>query len=278
MPGGDVLHRAVVRVGGALAERRHDAEVERQPAQQRQDVVLLGLLPEQLAQLGDLLGVLGGEVAGLGEVVGQVVQLRRVGVGVPDAGREVLHRRRGGVPRDARQHPRRPASRPCTSRGCRRSRSTAGCGARARRRRRSCRGSWCRGSASARCRRCSSGAGMPAASRIVGPMSMTCVNWLRSPPVSAMRARPAHDHRVARAAEVRGDLLAPLERGVARPRPGRRVVRRHDLRAPGLEAAVLLDQRELLLAAQHDPVLHRQLVERARSALPSRLAPLSPGM
>ena len=45
-------------------------------------------------------------------------------------------------------------------------------------------------------------------------------------------ARPADDHRVARAAEVRGDLLAPLERAVARPRPGRRVVRRHRSRVP----------------------------------------------
>ena len=69
--------------------------------------------------------------------------------------------------------------------------------------------------------------------------------------------------RVARAAEVGGALLAPLERRVPGPRPGGRVVRRVRVGAPGVEPAVLLDQRELLLGGQRDPVLHRQLVERA---------------
>ena len=69
--------------------------------------------------------------------------------------------------------------------------------------------------------------------------------------------------RVAGAAQVGGDLLAPLERRVPRPGPGRRVVRRECVGAPRVEAAVLLDQGELLLRRQRDPVLHRQLVERA---------------
>ena len=58
-------------------------------------------------------------------------------------------------------------------------------------------------------------------------------------------------------------LLAPLERRVPGPRPGGRVVRRVRVGAPGVEPAVLLDQRELLLGGEGDPVLHRQLVEGA---------------
>ena len=60
-----------------------------------------------------------------------------------------------------------------------------------------------------------------------------------------------------------GDLLAPLERAVPGPGPGRRVVRGDQLAAPHLQAAVLLDERELLLGRERDAVLHRQLVERA---------------
>ena len=40
-------------------------------------------------------------------------------------------------------------------------------------------------------------------------------------------------------------------------------MRRVRVGAPGVEPAVLLDQRELLLGGERDPVLHRQLVERA---------------
>ena len=69
--------------------------------------------------------------------------------------------------------------------------------------------------------------------------------------------------RVARPAEVRADLLAPLERGVAGPRPGRRVVRGHDLGRPRRPARRRLEQLELHLVGQRDAVLHRQLVERA---------------
>ena len=41
------------------------------------------------------------------------------------------------------------------------------------------------------------------------------------------------------------------------------VVRGRELRAPRLQPAVQLDERELLLGRQRDAVLHRQLVERA---------------
>ena len=75
--------------------------------------------------------------------------------------------------------------------------------------------------------------------------------------------RPGDHHAVARAAEVGGNLLAPLEGRVPRPRPGGRVVRRVRVGAPRVEPAVVLDQRELLLGGECDPVLHRQLVERA---------------
>ncbi len=40
-------------------------------------------------------------------------------------------------------------------------------------------------------------------------------------------------------------------------------MRRGRVGAPGVEPAVLFDQRELLLGGEGDPVLHRQLVEGA---------------
>ncbi len=76
-------------------------------------------------------------------------------------------------------------------------------------------------------------------------------------------SRPPHDEWVARAAEMGADLLAPLERRVARPRPGRAVVGIHDLGAPLIEAAVALGQLQLHLVGERDAVLHRELVERA---------------
>ncbi len=77
-------------------------------------------------------------------------------------------------------------------------------------------------------------------------------------------ARPVHDHRVPGAAKMRGDLLAPVERGVAGPGPPGRVMRSHLLVAPGLEPAVLEEEPHLLLRRERDPVERRQLVERAR--------------
>ena len=107
------------------------------------------------------------------------------------------------------------------------------------------------------------GSGMPAMSRMVGATSIMWVNCERSPPASLISGRPVHHQRVAGAAEVRADLLAPLERRVAGPRPGRRVVRVHDRAAPGVDAAVALGELELHLVGQRDAVLHGQLVERA---------------
>ena len=44
------------------------------------------------------------------------------------------------------------------------------------------------------------------------------------PPLSLIRLRPRDHQTVTRAAEVRGDLLRPLERRIQRMRPGDRVV------------------------------------------------------
>ena len=56
------------------------------------------------------------------------------------------------------------------------------------------------------------GGGMPGASRMVGTTSMQCVNWVRRPPLSLIRSGQWTTIGIAGAAEVRGDLLAPLER------------------------------------------------------------------
>ncbi len=117
-----------------------------------------------------------------------------------------------GIARDRRQ----PTSHPCTWRGCRTSsKYCTVCRSTAARHRRTCRGSWCRPSAPARSRRPLVGSGMPAASRMVGPMSMQCVNWVRRSPWALIRSGHATTIGIARAAEVAGDLLAPLERRVA---------------------------------------------------------------
>ena len=46
-PGRDVLHHAVIGVWSSRADRRQDPEERSEPGQQRLDVVLLGLFPEQ---------------------------------------------------------------------------------------------------------------------------------------------------------------------------------------------------------------------------------------
>ena len=94
-------------------------------------------------------------------------------------------------------------------------------------------------------------------------MSMQWVNCeRRSPPRFDLR-RPGDDHRVARPAEMARHLLAPLERRVAGPRPRGRDVRRRVVVAPGVDAAVLVDQLELLFRRDVDAVQERHLVERA---------------
>ena len=100
-------------------------------------------------------------------------------------------------------------------------------------------------------------------SRIVGPTSIDVREMSPQRTGLGDPLGPVDDERVARAAEMRADLLAPLKRRVARPRPGRGVVRIHHRAAPRVDPSVALGELELHLVAQRDPVLHRQLVERA---------------
>ena len=108
-----------------------------------------------------------------------------------------------------------------------------------------------------------SGCGMPAASRIVGA-DVDDVRELaaQAAPVLDPR-RPGDDHRVAGAAEVRGDLLAPLERRVAGPGPGAGEVGLHDRAAPGVDAAVGSISLSCCSARERNAVERGHLVERA---------------
>ena len=90
---------------------------------------------------------------------------------------------------------------------------------------------------------------------------MQCVNWLRDLLIRLDAVRPGNDHRVARAAQMAGHLLAPLEWGVIGMRPGCGKVRRSVLTAELFDAAPFLDQRQLLLGVQHDAVEEGRLVE-----------------
>ena len=195
MPGRDVLHVAVDRsyvvwsgIGGRMPKKT------RQAAEQREDLVLLRLRPEQFLQLADLVRVLRRQVLGLGEVIGQVVQLPAGPSRGPTRRARTLPWSSGvtshGIAVDLAQ----ATSRPCTSPGCRGSRSTAGCGVPRRPRRRRCTRSSCRASAPARSRRRGRAAGCPATSRIVGPMSMQWVNWRAQAARVLDPSRPADDH------------------------------------------------------------------------------------
>ena len=259
--------------GGAKPKNRAEA------SQQRRDVVLLGLLPEQFLQLGELLGVLGRQVVGLGEVLVDVVKLPLVLVGVPAAaGREL--RESGGV-----DPPRNPVQAGAGDPAVLVHGAVAedlevllGVAALGRWRRRRCTAKLapCMGICSMPST--SFGAGMPATSRMVGTTSMQWVNCVRSPPLSLMRLGQRDDHRVASAAEVRGDLLAPLKRRVARPRPGAGEVRLIVRPAPGVDAAVRVDQLELLLGRQSGCRLCMVNSLKVPVSVPSMLEPLSPQM
>ena len=246
-----------------MPERRQDAEERREPGEQRLDVVLLGLLPEQRLQLVDLVrvGRPTGRWPGRSRRAGSTARpgprrgSRRPGANVFSISGSSRHGTRG-IRIDSHQPSLYIARLPKFSKYC-----------------------WvCRSGASASASEsanvtpvigcCSTpstwvGCGIPAMSRMVGPMSVTWVNCDRRPPASVMRSRPADDQRVAGAAEVRGDLLAPLERGVAGPRPRRGVVRVHHLGAPRLQPAPLQGELHLLLVGEREPVDHRALVERA---------------
>ena len=75
--------------------------------------------------------------------------------------------------------------------------------------------------------------------------------------------RPGDDHRVARPTQVTRHLLAPLERRIVGMGPGRGEVRRRVIAPPALDAAVLLDELQLLLGIEHEAVEEGHLVERA---------------
>ena len=215
-----VLDVAAELEPGLLWQRRQHAEEGGKGRQQWQHLVPLGLGPEQLLELGDLVRVLGGQVVRLAVIVGQVVQLGRVGVGVPDTGRVGLegsgvrtHGMRGGP---HRQPPAVLVHRPVADGlevllgvplGRRRVGERAGETHAVHRllldpvhRRRD----------------------RDARDVQDGRRDVDDVRELRAERARAGDARrPVDDHRVARAAQVRAHLLAPLERGVAGPRPRR---------------------------------------------------------
>ncbi len=107
------------------------------------------------------------------------------------------------------------------------------------------------------------GSGMPAASRMVGPMSMQWVNWERSSPSALIRPGQA---------TTIGSRVPPRWLAICLPHwngvlpacaHAAAIVRRGVVAAERLDAAVLLDQLQLLLGVEHDAVEERHLVERA---------------
>ena len=78
--GGGERHRRPAGVEHELLTRAGDGRLlDGQPVEhvtvEGQDLVLLGLGPPPVDELGELVGVLGGHVAGLGPVLGEVVEL-----------------------------------------------------------------------------------------------------------------------------------------------------------------------------------------------------------
>ena len=98
------------------------------------------------------------------------------------------------------------------------------------------------------------GSGSPAASSTVGATSITWWNCERISPLALMPVRPVQHHAVARAAEVAGDLLGPLERRVARPGPADGEVRE------GRGAAPVVDVAHHLVGLADDAVERHHLV------------------
>src|ERR1044072_7272457 len=96
------------------------------------------------------------------------------------------------------------------------------------------------------------GCGTPAATRIVGPLFLTCVNWERSPPGSRIPRGRWATHR------ARG---RPPGGGAAPPTFG---------------PAPLEQARALLLIGQRDAVHHRGFVKRAREGAPEARAVVTP--
>ena len=266
-PGGHVLHVSVVGGSRLGAERRQDAEEGGEPGEQRLDVVLLRLFPEQVLQLLHLLRIAGRQVVCLGEVIGQVIQLDRVLIGVPDTGREPFQQLGIQPPRGPGHPHRQPPAvlvhRPVTEvlevllgvpLGSVRVGQRPGEG--------HARHGLLLDAVNVR------GLRDPRDVQDRRP-HVGHVGELRPQPAAVLDAGwPADDQRVARAAQMRSDLLAPPERRVPGPRPGGGVMRVHHLGAPGLQPAPLQRELHLLLIGQREPVDHRPLVERAgRGAL-----------
>ena len=170
----------------------------------------------------------------------QVVELPLVLVGIPDCrARTSPSGGRGRVPRDAVEPARRPSSRPCTSRDCRRSRSTAACGARPLARRRSCRRSSRRASASASMPSTSFGAGMPATFQD-GRADVDDVGELRAQAALVLDPLWASERPSGRACRRSARPPAcPTGTGVLPAQAqAQAIVRRQLGPAPGLDAAV----------------------------------------
>ena len=257
-----VLHVPAELEPGLGWQRRQHAEEGGKGCQQRQHLVPLGLGPEELLQLGDLLRMLGREVVRLAVIIRQVIELDRIAVRVPDSGRVRLQCLRGDNPRDPRGPHRQPPAvlvhRPVAD-GL-----EVLLGVPLRRRRVGERAGECNAVHRLLIDPVHRRRDRDARDVQDGRRDVDDVRELRAEPAGAGDPlRPVDDHRVPRAAQVRAHLLAPLERGVAGPRPRRAVMRIHELAAPGFDAAVALGELQLHLVGQRDAVLHRQLVERA---------------
>ena len=250
------------RVAGDRGQRRQDAEEDAQSAEQRQRPVALGLLPPQLLQFLELVGVLCRQVPGLREVVGQVVQLPHVLLRVVHPGSELLERLRREVPGSLVQPRTRPPAILVDG-------------------------------AAAEHLEVLHGVPLGSLRILEGVEEAGAVHRLLLDPVDCFRlreansledggadvdavgelraqiavgldpVRPGDDHRVARPTQVARHLLAPLERRIVGVGPGRGEVRRGVIAAQALDAAVLLDQLQLLLGIEHDAVEEGHLVERA---------------
>ena len=243
--------------------RRQDAEEHGVSPEHRQHVVSLGVLPEGRLELLELLRVLRSDVAGLREVVRQVVELPLLRVRVVEAGGELAQRLLRDVPGELERLAARPPAvlvHPVVAEALEVLPRVAllglGVGERV-------------GEAGALDRPLldpvhAHGLGDP---RDLEDRrgEVDAVSELLPQPASVLDPpRPRDHHRVAGAAEVAGQLLAPLERGIAGPAPAGGIVRRGQRPAPCVEAAVLLDLLELLLSGERDPVVDDELVESAR--------------
>ena len=272
-----VLDVARERVAGDRGQRRQDAEEDADRAEQRQRPVALRLLPEQLLQLLELLGVLRREVLRLREVVRQVVQLPHVLLGVPLARGERGERRRREVPRGLVEARARPPAvlvhRP-----------------RADHLEVLLRVPLLGGRVVERVEEAR------AVHRLLldpvdrlrlrdpgrledGRADVDAVRELRAQVAARLDlAGPRDDHRVARPAQVARHLLAPLERGVAGPRPGGGDVGSGVVAAPPLDAAVLARSARAAASGSSTTPFRNVISLNEPVVVPSRLAPLSPQM